>query len=179
MSGWGSRWSDKWGRGWGRAGKETGDGMCGQAEASNLGLFNFIPADRCLAGQIFHITAVNGAVWRRAGMRMIFRQDQKRSRHSSSPSLLHWSGNDRFHSSYCSWRRNGVQFPGWCWRRWCRTKTRNAALSNSNRRRVSQGKAEESSSARPVSCLRDLNSFHSPKLWWAVDQYKTDGVSAN
>lgn len=34
---------------------ETGDGMCGQAEASNLGLFNFIPADRCLAGQIIHI----------------------------------------------------------------------------------------------------------------------------
>lgn len=34
---------------------ETGDGICGQAEASDLGLFNFIPADRCLAGQIIHI----------------------------------------------------------------------------------------------------------------------------
>lgn len=112
---------------------------------------------------------LNEAVWQRAGMSMIFRQDQKRSRHSSSPALppsLHWSGNDRFHSSFCSWRRRGVRFPGWCRGRWCRTKTRNAALSNSNRSRVSRGKAEEFSSTDPINCLRD-----SKRNTWNINFY--------
>lgn len=41
---------------------ETRDGMCGQAEASDLGLFNFIPADRCLAWQIGHIRGERGSL---------------------------------------------------------------------------------------------------------------------
>lgn len=41
---------------------ETGDGTCGQAEASDHGLFNFIPADRCLAGQIIHIRGERGSL---------------------------------------------------------------------------------------------------------------------
>lgn len=34
--------------------------MCVQAEASDLALFNFIPADRCLAGQIVHVRGERG-----------------------------------------------------------------------------------------------------------------------
>lgn len=46
----------------------------------------------------------------RVGMRKTFRGDQRRSRYSSPAtptptlSLLHWSGNDRFHSCLRSWR---------------------------------------------------------------------------
>lgn len=36
--------------------------MCVQAEASDLALFNFRPADRCLAGQIVHVRGERGGL---------------------------------------------------------------------------------------------------------------------
>lgn len=98
----GSRWSDKEGRGHGRAGRETGDEKCVQAEASDLAFFNFIPADRCLAGRS---STFRG---KRGGLEVGGKEDDLQTGSKEvtlfliylPPSLLHWSGNDRFHSSF-------------------------------------------------------------------------------
>lgn len=58
-----------------------------RAEVSDLSLFNSYLQTGAWQGRS-STSEVNEAVWRRAGMRTMCRQDQKRSRYSSTNSLL-------------------------------------------------------------------------------------------
>lgn len=81
---------------------------CVLAKALNLFLSNFIPADRCLAGQNIRVTGERGG--QREGGNEDDLQGGIKEGHAVPPlptpwlSLLHWSGNDRFHSCFRSWR---------------------------------------------------------------------------
>lgn len=93
---------------------------CVQAKALNLVLSNFIPADRCLAGQNIHVRGERGRQ-REGGNEVDLQRGSKKVTLlvpclPPSLSLLHWSGNDRFHSCFRSWRGEVVSdYQGGSW----------------------------------------------------------------
>lgn len=99
----------------------------------------YIPADRCLAGLN---VLVRGGRWRAegggGGWEWGRPSEGIKEGHAippPTPSFLHWSGNDRFHSCFRSWRRgSGVGLSGWGLRMWCGTKSRMRGLCGSSQR---------------------------------------------